>query len=98
MQELLSVQIDYFSRSQSGEATKRPTTTKEMQEELKNINKRQNQSRDIGSELSQTLGFELLKELDGIRASLDAVLNNTDVVQRELWSMQVFEETHDITR
>jgi len=42
MQELLSVQIDYFSRSQSGEATKRPTTTKEMQEELKNINKRQN--------------------------------------------------------
>ncbi len=41
-------------------------------------------------------GTDLLKELDGMRASLDVVKNNTDVVQRELYAMQIFEETHDV--
>ena len=51
-----------------------------MREEIKNIYKWWNESRDIGSELPLDQGLDLLKELDGIRASMDVVLNMTDVV------------------
>lgn len=60
-----------------------------MQEEIRQINIWQNSSRDIGSELPTERGTDLLKELDGMRASLDVVKNQTDVVHKELLSMQI---------
>ena len=79
MKQLLQVQLDSFSQSRGEGSVNRPKTSEDIQKEIQTLANSSKLPKDLGSGLNPDEALDPLKELDGMRGSLNQIVNVTEM-------------------